>query len=73
MNIKNYNLYMAANNIDRVILKLSECANIEIRNVGRRNGLIQVKAENLEKLSQITEILNIEKDNRFYINRIAII
>jgi hypothetical protein len=73
MGIQNYNLSVRNENIDSVILKLTECANVEIRNIGRRTGLIQVKAKTLDKIAEITEILNVEKDKKFYINRIAIL
>jgi len=73
MGLQNYNLKVNNENIDSVILKLSECANVEIRNIARRSGLIQVKALTLEKISAIAEILNVEKDTKFYINRIAIL
>lgn len=73
MGLQNYNLSVRNENIDSVILKLTECANVEIRNIGRRTGLIQIKALTLDKISEIAEILNVEKDKKFYINRIAII
>lgn len=70
---KNYNLKVNNENIDSVILKLTECANVEIRDIGRRIGLIRVKALTLDKICVITEILSVEKDTKFYINRIAIL
>lgn len=73
MGLQNYNLRVDNENIDSVILKLSECANVEIRDIGRRTGLIRVKALTLEKISNIAEILTVEKDTKFYINRIAIL
>ena len=74
MNImRNYNLKVLSENIDRVVLKLSECSNVEIRDVFRRAGTIQVKALTLDAISNISEIQTVEKDNKFYINRIAII
>ena len=71
--MKNYNLKVLSENIDRVVLKLSECSNVEIRDVLRRAGTIQVKALTLDGISAIAEIQRVEKDNKFYINRIAII
>jgi hypothetical protein len=73
MKIQNYNLKVDNENIDSVILKLTKCANVEIRNIGRRTGMIQVKAKTLETISSINEILTVEKDTKFYINRIAIL
>lgn len=73
MAIKNYNLHVSNENIDSVILKLSKCSNVEIRNILRRSGLIQIKAETLGAIGEIAEIVTIEKDTRFYINAIAII
>lgn len=73
MALKNYNLKVLNENIDRVVLKLSECSNVEIRNIFRRNGLIQIKAKTLDNVSNIQEIMTVEKDTKFYINRIAII
>lgn len=70
---KNYNLQVNSENIDSVILKLTKCSNVEIRNIIRRSGLIQVKAETLEAIACITEVLNIEKDKKFYINYVAIL
>jgi hypothetical protein len=70
---KNYNLKVLSENIDRVLLKLSLCSNVEIRNVLRRAGMIQIKAVNLDSVSDISEIQTVEKDKNFYINRIAII
>ncbi len=69
----NYNLVVLSENIDRVVLKLSHCSNVEIRNVLRRAGIIQIKANNLDNISEISEIQTVEKDKKFYINRIAII
>jgi hypothetical protein len=71
--IGNYNLKVLAENIDLVVLKLTKCSNVEIRNVFRRTGLIQVKAKTLDNISNIAEVTQIEKDTKFYINRIAII
>lgn len=71
--MRNYNLKVLNENIDCVILKLSNCSNVEIRDVLRRAGTIQVKALTLEGISTISEIQTIEKDNKFYFNRIAII
>lgn len=71
--MKNYNLKVLSENIDRVVLKLSECSNVEIRDVLRRTNTIQVKAVTLDAISAISEIQTVEKDNKFYINRIAII
>lgn len=71
--MRNYNLKVLSENIDRVVLKLSECSNVEIRDVLRRSGTIQIKALTLDGISAISEIQNVEKDNKFYINRIAII
>lgn len=73
MALQNYNLSVSKENIDCVVLKLTRCANVEIRNIGRRTGLIQIKALTLDKISAISEILNVEKDKTFYINRIAIL
>lgn len=73
MGLQNYNLKVNNENIDSVVLKLTECANVEIRNVMRRTGLIQVKALTLDKISAINEVLTVEKDTKFYINLIAII
>jgi hypothetical protein len=73
MPIKNYNLHVSNENIDCVILKLSKCSNVEIRNILRRSGLIQIKADTLAAIAEIGEIVTIEKDTRFYINAIAII
>ena len=73
MGLQNYNLMVKNENIDSVILKLTKCANVEIRNIGRRTGLIQIKAKTLETISSIHEILTVEKDTKFYINRIAIL
>lgn len=70
---KNYNLKVLSENIDRVLLKLTLCSNVEIRNVFRRTGLIQIKANTLDNISDISEIQTVEKDTKFYINRIAII
>lgn len=69
----NYNVKVLKENIDRVVLKLSECSNVEIRDVLRRSGTIQIKALTLDKVSSISEIQSIEKDTKFYISRIAII
>lgn len=69
----NYNLKVLSENIDRVLLKLTLCSNVEIRNVFRRTGLIQIKANTLDNISDISEIQTVEKDTKFYINRIAII
>jgi hypothetical protein len=71
--ITNYNLKVLTNDIDHVLLKLTLCPNVEIRNVFRRTGIIQIKANTLDNVSDISEVLTVEKDNKFYINRIAII
>lgn len=71
--MKNYNLKVLNENIDRVVLKLGECSNVEIRDILRRTNTIQIKALTLDAISKISEIQSVEKDNRFYINRIAII
>lgn len=73
MGLKKYNLYMSNDDIDRVVLLLSGYQNIEIREVNRRIGIIQIKAEEIGNISDIPQILNIEIDTKFYINRIAII
>ena len=73
MGLQNYNLKVNTNDIDFVVLKLTDCPNVEIRDIGRIIGLIRVQAETLEKISEIAEILFVEKDTRFYINRIAIL
>lgn len=73
MVLQNYNLKVKNENIDSVILKLTKCANVEIRNIGRRSGMIQVKALTLDTISSISEVLTVEKDTKFYINRIAIL
>jgi hypothetical protein len=73
MKIQNYNLKVDNENIDSVILKLTKCANVEIRNIGRRTGMIQIKAKTLDTISSINEILTVERDTKFYINRIAIV
>lgn len=71
--MSNYNLKVLSENIDAVILKLTYCDNVEVRNVFRRNNLIQIKAKTLDRIASIAEILTVEKDTKFYINRIAII
>jgi hypothetical protein len=73
MEFKNYNLKVNNENIDSVILKLTNCANVEIRNIKRCCNLIQIKAITLEKIMPIAEILTVEIDTKFYINRIAIL
>lgn len=73
MGLKKYNLFMSNDDIDRVVLLLSTYPSVEIREVNRRIGIIQIKAEDIGTVSDIPQILNIEIDNRFYINRIAII
>jgi len=69
----NYNLRVLTENIDSVLTQLSKCSNVEIRNVFRRSGRIQVKAQTLETISAIAEVMNVERDTKFYINRIAIL
>lgn len=64
---------MANEDIDHVILRLSECPNVEIRDIKRRTGIITIKAENLTKISEIIQILRIELDTKFYINHIGFI
>lgn len=64
---------MANGDIDRVVLLLSECPNVEIRDVNRRIGKVCVKAINLNEISEIPQVLRVEVDTKFYINRIAII
>ena len=71
--MKNYNLKVLKENIDHVLLKLCTCSNVEIRNVFRLTGMIQIKAVNLDNISEISEIQTIEKDTKFYIKRVAII
>lgn len=71
--MSNYNLKVLSENIDAVILKLTYCDNVEVRNVFRRSNLIQIKAKTLDRIASIAEILTVEKDTKFYINRIAII
>lgn len=71
--MNNYNLRVLNENIDKVILKLTDCTNVEIRHILRKNGLIQVKAKNLDSIASIGEIVHIEKDTKFYISHIAII
>jgi len=69
----NYNLRVLNENIDSVLTQLTKCSNVEIRNVFRRSGLILVKTQTLDVIYSITEVLNVEKDTKFYINRIAIL
>jgi len=73
MGFKKYNLFMCNNEIDRVLLQLSKYSNIEIREINRRIGSIQIKTENIQSLYEIPQIVNIEIDTKLYINRIAII
>lgn len=71
--MRKYNLKIATENIDRVVLKLSNCSNVEIRDIVRRAGLIKISAHNLDMVSEINEIQTIEKDKKFYFNNIEII
>lgn len=64
---------MSNNDIDRVVLQLCECPEIEIKDVNRRVGIIRIKCENLSKVTEIPQILKVELDTKFYINSIAII
>ena len=69
----NFNLKVENENIDLVILKLTMFSNVEIRNIKRLAGLIQIKTSSLDNLSDISEILTIDIDKKLYINRIALI
>jgi len=69
----NYNLKMLSENIDRVLLKLSQCTEIEIRDVHRTSGVIQVATKNLENVADIPEIMGVDKDKKIYFKRMVII
>jgi hypothetical protein len=71
--MKNYNIRVLSENMDSVLLNLWKLSNIEIRNVFRKTGLIQIKTTTLDNITYISDVLTIEKDTKFYINRIAIL
>lgn len=71
--LTNYNLKMLSDDIDRVLLRLSQCSEIEIRDVNRTSGIIQVATKNLENVADIPEIMGVDKDKKFYFKRMAII
>lgn len=62
----NYKLKVDTNNIDKVVLKLTEEGSaVKIKNVLRRNGFIFIKTGVISKVKMITEILEIEKESFF--------
>ncbi len=56
-----YILKVKSENIDSVILKLIGCKNVEINRVLRLIGSINVKAQDLDHISNISEVLTIQK------------
>lgn len=59
-----YTLKVNTNDVDKVIFKLSE-KDIEIVNVIRASGYIQVKTKKTLVLESIQEIIKIKKDGFF--------
>jgi nitrate reductase NapAB chaperone NapD len=66
--MNSYVLKVKSEDIDAVVLKLAGCDQVEIKNVWRLIGSVVIKAKSLDVVSSINEVLQVEKQKKFYID-----